>query len=62
MATLTGSTNLNEEQRAFYTHRYGLRYVAVQQTPFTFDETGKVWPRASRAERRRMRFKPRAGQ
>lgn len=45
---LTGSSNLDPEQQEFYVARFGRRYVAVQQTPQL----------ASRAERRRRRFKP----
>lgn len=48
--TLTGSSNLDPDQQDFYVRRFGRRYLAVQQQPQV----------ASRAERRRRKFKPKA--
>lgn len=57
-----GSSKLNEEQTEFYRARFGLAYRHVQTTPFVADEHGRPVARASRAERRRRRFRPRSFQ
>lgn len=53
-----GSSSLTAEQQQWYLDRFGERYVGVQEQPFVVVDD-KAAPRASRAERRRNRFRPR---
>lgn len=58
MKEVPGSGPLNAEQQEWYYRRFGERYVCVQTTPFTVNEKGETVMRASRAERRRNKFRP----
>lgn len=66
-----GSTKLTPEQSDYYLNKFGVRYTHVQDQPFTRIALADGSPdglrpiqhviAASRAERRRNRFRPRMG-